>query len=47
MARKDFGILPSDAEGAIRGFLNRSSLLSTLSRRFIDEPVERDEQEGA
>ena len=26
--------------------LNRSSLLSTLSR-FIDEPVERDEQEGA
>ena len=36
-----------DAEGAIRGFLNRSSLLSTLSRRFIDEPVERDEQEGA
>ena len=45
---KDFGILPVlDAEGAIRGFLNRSSLLSTLSRRFIDEPVERDEQEGA
>ena len=44
----DFGILPVlDAEGAIRGFLNRSSLLSTLSRRFIDEPVERDEQEGA
>ena len=40
---KAFGIL----EGAIRGFLNRSSLLSTLSRRFIDEPVERDEQEGA
>ena len=45
---KDFGILPVlDAEGAIRGFLNRSSLLSTLIRRFIDEPVERDEQEGA
>ena len=45
---KDFGILPVlDAEGAIRGFLNRSSLLSTLSRRFIDEPGERDEQEGA
>lgn len=44
---RDFGVLPVlGTRGAIHGFLNRSSLLSILNRRFIDKPVERDEQEG-